>query len=111
MITSLKDSVPPIVPAHRRCFWSGRGPDDFYDTYRINYGYFGGKMVGIPFDCDIQMVHVRNSVMEKVLGGPVDRPLSIPTYEELTKASAEANKLGGGVAGIGLLGLRGFWSI
>ncbi len=84
--------------------------DDFYDTYRLNYGYFGGKMVGIPFDCDIQMVHVRNSVMEKVLGGPVDRVTSIPTYDELVRVSAEANKLGGGVAGIGMLGARGFWS-
>ena len=84
--------------------------DDFYDTYRLNYGYFGGKLVGIPFDCDIQMVHVRNSVMEKVLGGPVDRVLTIPTYDELLRVSAEANKLGGGVAGIGMLGARGFWS-
>ena len=84
--------------------------DDFYDTYRLNYGYFGGKMVGIPFDCDIQMVHVRNSVMEKVLGGPVDRVKSIATYDDLIKISAEANKLGGGVAGIGMLGARGFWS-
>ena len=84
--------------------------DDFYDTYRLNYGYFGGKLVGIPFDCDIQMVHVRNSVMEKVLGGPVDRVNSIPTYDELIRVTAEANKLGGGVAGIGLLGARGFWS-
>jgi len=84
--------------------------DDFYDTYRLNYGYFGGKLVGIPFDCDIQMVHVRNSVMEKVLGGKVDRALSIPTYDELIRISGEANKLGGGVAGIGLLGARGFWS-
>ena len=84
--------------------------DDFYDTYRLNYGYFGGKMVGIPFDCDIQMVHVRNSVMEKILGGKVDRALSIPTYDDLIKISAEANKLGGGVAGIGMLGARGFWS-
>ncbi|MGH6645120.1 MAG: extracellular solute-binding protein, partial [Bradyrhizobium sp.] len=33
--------------------------DDFYDTYRLNYGYFGDKgLYGIPFDCDIQMVHV-----------------------------------------------------
>lgn len=56
------------------------------------------------------MVHVRNSVMEKVLGGPVDRSKSIPTYDEMIKVSAEANKLGGGVAGIGLLGARGFWA-
>jgi multiple sugar transport system substrate-binding protein len=24
--------------------------DDFHDTYRLNYGYFGGQLVGIPFD-------------------------------------------------------------
>jgi multiple sugar transport system substrate-binding protein len=43
--------------------------DDFYDTYRLNYGYVNGQLVGIPFDCDIQMVHLRKSVMEKILGG------------------------------------------
>ena len=43
--------------------------DDFYDTYRLNYGYFNGKMYGIPFDCDIQMVHLRNSYVEQVTGG------------------------------------------
>ena len=51
--------------------------DDFYDTYRLNYGYFGGKLVGIPFDCDVQMVHLRKSVMEKILGGPIDRATSV----------------------------------
>ena len=84
--------------------------DDFYDTYRLNYGYFGGKLVGIPFDCDIQMVHLRKSVMEPILGGPIDLANSVPTYDELIRITAEANKLGGGVAGIGLLGARGFWS-
>jgi multiple sugar transport system substrate-binding protein len=84
--------------------------DDFYDTYRLNYGYFGGKLVGIPFDCDIQMVHLRKSVIEKVLGGAIDLSKSVPTYDELIRISAEANKLGGGVAGLGMLGARGFWS-
>jgi multiple sugar transport system substrate-binding protein len=84
--------------------------DDFYDTYRLNYGYFGGKLVGIPFDCDIQMVHLRKSVIEKVLGGPIDLSKSVPTYDELVRISGEANKLGGGVAGLGMLGARGFWS-
>jgi multiple sugar transport system substrate-binding protein len=84
--------------------------DDFYDTYRLNYGYFGGKLVGIPFDCDIQMVHLRKSVIEKVLGGSIDLSKSVPTYDELIRISGEANKLGGGVAGLGMLGARGFWS-
>ncbi len=84
--------------------------DDFHDTYRLNYGYFGGKLVGIPFDCDIQMVHLRKSSMEKILGGKIDLANSVPTYDELIRVTAEANKLGGGVAGVGLLGARGFWS-
>ncbi len=85
--------------------------DDFYDTYRINYGFFGGKMFGIPFDCDVQMTHLRPSVMEKLLGtDKIDRWSTIPTYDELIRVSAEANKLGGGVAGVGMLAARGFWS-
>ena len=35
---------------------------------------------------------------------------SVPTYDELIRISGEANKLGGGVAGLGMLGARGFWS-
>lgn len=87
--------------------------DDFYDTYRLNYAYFSGQMVGIPFDCDIQMVHLRPSIVGQVLGvapDQIDRWSSIPTYDELIRVSAEANKLGGGVAGVGMLGARGFWS-
>lgn len=83
---------------------------DFYDTYRLNYGYFGGKLVGIPFDCDVQMVHLRKSIMEKILGGPIDLSKSVPTYDELIRITAEANKLGGGVAGVGLMAARGFWA-
>ena len=55
--------------------------DDFYDTFLLNYGYVNGVMYGILFDCDIQMVHVRNKYMEQLLGGPVDRVNSIPTYD------------------------------
>ncbi|MBC7738829.1 MAG: extracellular solute-binding protein [Candidatus Saccharibacteria bacterium] len=84
--------------------------DDFHDTYRLNYGYFGGKLVGIPFDCDIQMVHLRKAEMEKILGGSIDLANSVPTYDELIRITGEANKLGGGVAGLGMLGARGFWS-
>jgi multiple sugar transport system substrate-binding protein len=84
--------------------------DDFYDTYRLNYGYFGGKLVGIPFDCDVQMVHLRKSVVEPILGGPIDRASSVPTYDELIRIAGEANKVGGGVAGVGLMAARGFWA-
>ena len=84
--------------------------DDFYDTYRLNYGYYGGKLVGIPFDCDFQMVHLRKSMMEKILGGPIDASKSVPSYDELIRITGEANKLGGGVAGVGLMLARGFWA-
>lgn len=84
--------------------------DDFYDTYKLNYGYFGGKLVGLPFDCDIQMVHLRTSVMEPILGGPIDRANSIPSYDELIRVTAEAQKLGGDIRGVGMMGARGFWA-
>ena len=84
--------------------------DDFYDTDRLNYGYFNNELYGIPFDCDIQMVHLRKSIVEKILGGPIDLATSVPTYEELIRITGEANKLGGGVSGVGMLGARGFWS-
>lgn len=84
--------------------------DDFYDTYRLNYGFFNGRMYGIPFDCDIQMVHVRTGYMERLLGGPVDKSNSIPTYDELIRVSKELNNVEPGVAGVGLMAGRGFWS-
>ena len=84
--------------------------DDFYDTYRLNYGYFNGTMYGIPFDCDIQMVHLRKGFVEKALGGPIDKWNSVPTYDELIRLAAELNKVEPGVSGVGLLGARGFWS-
>lgn len=87
--------------------------DDFYETYRLNYGYFAGKLFGIPFDCDIQMIHLRPSIVAPILGvepEAIDRWTSIPTYDELLRVSAEANKAGNGVSGIGLMAARGFWS-
>ncbi len=84
--------------------------DDFYDTYRLNYAYFGGKMVGIPFDCDIQMVHVRKRYVEQLLGGPIDKANSIPTYDELVRVARELHKIEPGVSGVGIMGARGFWS-
>ena len=84
--------------------------DDFYDTYRLNYGFFNGKMYGIPFDCDIQMVHLRKGYMETLLGGPVDKVNSIPTYDELIRVSKELNKIEPGVSGVGLMVAPGFWS-
>ncbi len=84
--------------------------DDFYDTYRLNYGYFNGQMYGIPFDCDIQQVHLRKSYVETLLGGPIDRWTSVPSYDELIRISAELNNVAPGVAGIGIMGGRGFWS-
>lgn len=84
--------------------------DDFYDTYRLNYGYFNGGLYGLPFDCDIQMVHVRKKYMEQVLGGAVDTWNSVPSYDELIRVSGELNKIEPGVAGVGLMAARGFWS-
>lgn len=85
--------------------------DDFFDTYRLNYGQFGDKgLYGIPFDCDIQMVHVRPSLLKKVLGGDVDTKLSVPTYDEMIRLSGELNKVEKGVAGVGMMAARGFWS-
>lgn len=84
--------------------------DDFYDTYRLNYGYFNGEMYGIPFDCDIQMVHLRKGYVEKVLGGPIDKANSVPTYDELIRLSGELNKVEPGVSGIGIMAAPGFWS-
>jgi multiple sugar transport system substrate-binding protein len=84
--------------------------DDFYDTYRLNYGYFDGKMYGIPFDCDIQMVHLRRDFVEQVLGGPIDKATSVPTYDELIRLSAELNNVAPGVSGVGLMAAPGFWS-
>ncbi len=85
--------------------------DDFYDTYRLNYGYFGDKgLYGIPFDCDIQMVHLRKSMAEQVLGGGVDIWNSVETYDDLLRISGEMNNIEPGVSGIGMMAARGFWS-
>ncbi|MCR8722762.1 ABC transporter substrate-binding protein [Frigidibacter sp. ROC022] len=84
--------------------------DDFYDTYRLNYGYFNGEMYGIPFDCDVQMVHLRKSYVEQVLGGPIDLAQSVPTYDELIRLSGELNNIEPGVSGVGLMCAPGMWS-
>lgn len=84
--------------------------DDFYDTYSRNYGYFNDSLYGIPFDCDIQMVHVRKKYLEDILGGEIDKWNSIPSYDELIRVSGELNKIEAGVAGVGMMGARGFWS-
>ena len=84
--------------------------DDFYDTYSMNYGFFNGKIYGIPFDCDIQMVHVRKGYMEQILGGEVDVVNSNPTYDELIRVSGELNKIEPGVSGVGTMAAPGFWS-
>ncbi len=83
---------------------------DFYDTFRLNYGYVNGVMYGIPFDCDIQMVHVRKRYMEQLLGGEVDRVNSVPTYAELERVAKELHKIEPGVAGVGLIAAPGFWA-
>ena len=83
---------------------------DFYDTYSINYGFFSGKMYGIPFDCDIQMDHLRKGYIEQVLGGPIDKVNSVSTYDELIRLAAELNQVEPGVAGVGLMAAPGFWS-
>ena len=85
--------------------------DDFFDTYRLNYGQFGDKgLYGIPFDCDIQMVHLRPSLVSQVLDGDIDKWNTVPTYDEMIRLSAELNKLEDGVAGVGMMAGRGFWS-
>ncbi len=84
--------------------------DDFYDTYRLNYANFGDQgMYGIPFDCDIQQVHIRKSIFKKVLGKDPDTINTIPTYEEMVRLAPELNKAEKGVAGIGMMAGRGFW--
>ena len=85
--------------------------DDFYETYRLNYGYFGDKgMYGIPFDCDIQQVHIRPSIIKKVTGKDVDRVNTIPSYAELVKMAPEIAKVEKGVSAIGMMNARGFWA-
>lgn len=84
--------------------------DDFYETYSKNYGFFNGVMYGIPFDCDIQMVHLRKGYMEKLLGGEVDKVESVPSYDELIRVSKELNKIEPGVSGVGMMAAPGFWS-
>lgn len=63
--------------------------DDFYDTYRLNYGYFGGKLVGIPFDCDIQMVHLRKSIMLRELIAEMPLKTTKPPQQLVRGSAAE----------------------
>jgi multiple sugar transport system substrate-binding protein len=85
--------------------------DDFYDTYTLNYGRFGDKgLYGIPFDCDIQQVHIRPSIFKKVLGKDPDPVNTIPTYDEMIRLAPELNKAEAGVNGIGMMCGRGFWA-
>jgi multiple sugar transport system substrate-binding protein len=85
--------------------------DDFYETYRLNYGYFGDKgMFGIPFDCDIQQVHIRPSILKKITGKDADRVNTIPSYAELLRLAPEIAKAEKGVAPIGMMNARGFWA-
>ena len=84
--------------------------DDFHDTYRLNYGYFGDRgLYGLPFDCDIQMVHLRKSLAEEVLGESIDRWKSVPSYDELIRISAEMSKLSD-ASGVGMMLAPSFWS-
>jgi multiple sugar transport system substrate-binding protein len=85
--------------------------DDFYDTYRLNYGQWGDKgLMGIPFDCDIQQVHIRPSIFKKVLGSDADRIKTIPSYDEMLRLAPELNKAEKGVNAIGMMCGRGFWA-
>jgi multiple sugar transport system substrate-binding protein len=85
--------------------------DDFYETYLLNYGHWGDKgLMGIPFDCDIQQVHIRPSIFKKVLGKDPDRTTTIPTYDEMIRIAPELNKAEKGVNAIGMMAGRGFWA-
>ena len=85
--------------------------EDFYPTYQANYGHWADKgVLGLPFDCDIQQVHVRPSILSKVLGGDVDRVKSIPTYDEMIRIAPELNKVQAGTNAIGMMCGRGFWA-
>ena len=83
--------------------------DDWYPTYLQNYGYFGDQLYGIPFDCDIRMTHLRPNLARQVVGD-IDVANSIPTQDDLVRISAELGGAEPGVAGVGLMAGRGFWS-
>jgi multiple sugar transport system substrate-binding protein len=84
--------------------------DDFYETYQRNYGHWADKgILGIPFDCDIQQVHIRPSIFKKI-GIDADRVKTIPSYEEMIRLAPELNKAEAGVNGIGMMCGRGFWA-
>ena len=84
--------------------------DDFADTYRLNYGYVGDKMYGIPYDCDFQMIQVRGKAFKDVTGQDVHEHGTIRTYDDLLKFADELNKPKKGYSGIALMTQRGFWA-
>ena len=84
--------------------------DDFYETYALNYGHWADKgILGIPFDCDIQMVHIRPSIFKKI-GIDADTVKSIETYDDMIRIAPDLNKVEKGVNGIGMMCGRGFWA-
>ncbi|MGL6181607.1 MAG: ABC transporter substrate-binding protein, partial [Aestuariivirga sp.] len=63
--------------------------DDFYETYQRNYGHWADKgILGIPFDCDIQQVHIRPSIFKKI-GIDADRVKTLPSYDEMIRLAPE----------------------
>jgi multiple sugar transport system substrate-binding protein len=85
--------------------------DDFYETYQANYGRWSDKgILGIPFDCDIQQVHIRPSIFKKVLGSDPDPIKTIATYDDMIRLAPELNKAQPGTNGIGMMCGRGFWA-
>jgi multiple sugar transport system substrate-binding protein len=83
---------------------------DFADTYRLNYAYFGDKVYGIPYDCDIQMVHVRNSVFEDVTGSRAGLADTLQTYDDVLKYAKQLHKPDQGHSGVAMMTQRGFWA-
>lgn len=83
--------------------------DDFADTYRLNYSYFGDAQYGIPFDCDFQMIQVRGKPFREITGQEVASKGMIRTYDDLLRFAKELNKADG-VSGIAMMTQRGFWS-
>ena len=79
-------------------------------TYQANYGHWADKgILGLPFDCDIQQVHIRPSIFKKI-GIDADRVKSIPTYDDMIRIAPELNKVEKGVNAIGMMCGRGFWA-
>lgn len=84
--------------------------DDFADTYRLNYAYFGDELYGIPYDCDIQMLQVRNTIFRDVTGQAAEPKGTIRSYEDLVRYAKELHRPDAGVSGLGMMTQRGFWA-